>query len=112
MQELPVTLEVVHARQTHAITVLEEIGRTVARLDQEFGDKLAEIRHERNSLRDIARSISESTVKLLTARAVLAAVPPTSRLIVLFSGAALGAFGATFLWFSLYAAPAVAAVVK
>jgi len=106
LPELPVTLEMIHARQTHEIAVIETLAARVESNDREWAAKLAEIGEERKRLMEIATRLSESAVKMLTARAILAVVPSASRLVTLLVGATLGAFAgaftATWMWLSLH----------
>jgi hypothetical protein len=106
LPELPVTLEVIYARQSHTIHAIEELGHSFQNIDKEWATKLAEMREERKHLIEISTRLSETAVKMLTARAILQVVPPAARLVTFFIGATLGAFAgaftATWMWLSLH----------
>lgn len=104
--ELPVTLETIYARQSHAISVIENLSGSVEKLDKEWASKLREIDEERKQLVEISTRLSETAMKLITARAILQVVPTASRLLTLLFGATVGAFcgafTATWMWLSLH----------
>jgi len=104
--ELPATLETLSALQTHAIGVIEKLSADFQNLDKEWAAKLLELREERKHLMDLSTRLSETAMKLLTARAILQVVPTASRLMTLMLGATMGAFAgaftATWMWLSLH----------
>jgi hypothetical protein len=106
LPELPVTLEVIYARQTHEIDVIETLVARVENNDREWAKKLVELGAERERLMDVATRLSETAMKMLTARAIMAVVPSASRLVTLLLGATVGAFcgafTATWMWLSLH----------
>ena len=106
LPELPVTLEVIYARQMHEITVIETLASHVQNVDKEWAANLAGIVDERKHLVDIVTRLSETAMKLLTARAIMQVVPSASNLLALLLGATLGgfagAFTATWMWLSLH----------
>ena len=106
LPELPVTLEVIYARQTHEITAIETLTTHVQNVDREWAEKLVEMGKERERLMEIATRLSETAVKLLTARAIMQVVPSASSLLALLLGATVGgftgAFTATWMWLSLH----------
>jgi hypothetical protein len=95
LPELPVSLEVIYARQNHAITVTEVLATTVDRLDRDWNSKVKEIR-------GVATDLSSATMRLLTARAIGATIPATAQLLVLGVGTFCGSFAATWIWLSLH----------
>jgi|HubBroStandDraft_2_1064218.scaffolds.fasta_scaffold07824_11 hypothetical protein len=106
LPELPVTLEVIYSRQTHEITAIETLTSHVQSIDKEWASKLVEIGQERKHLVETATRLSETAIKLLTARAIMQVVPSASSLLALLLGATLGgfagAFTATWMWLSLH----------
>ena len=100
---LPPTLENLFARQSHVILVME-------RIEKSWNTKLDELAARERKLHGIAANLSEATMKFLAARALASAAPTPARLAALFTGAAAGAYLATWAWMVSHAHLAMASL--
>ena len=104
---MPATLETLHGKLDHAITVLELTADRVQQLED------GRIRAERTeaSMREVALRLSAAGIAMSVARTVSAVAVPTRALALMAGGAFAGGFLGTILYQLAHAHAALAGVM-